>query len=344
MIIGNAKQNLLSKKEEENKYYVNDYKIDLNNDNDSHSIIINNIKNAKRILDVGCGVGYVGKTLKELNEIIVDGIEIEKEARKEANKIYDNVYDFSIEDINCKSYQEFINKNIKYDYIICADIIEHLVNPGLVIYNLSKLLNKNGKLLVSIPNVAHINIISNLIDGNFNYNKTGILDTTHLRFFTKNSFYDFINNINKKYDINLNTKLIGQTFVKEDDNNELLYSVIKDDIYVFQNIFELSFEKTEIIDKKSSNNYNKINEYYLKYLDISNELQNKENDYQNIIKEKDILIDNLNEEISKLKKDNKELENKCRDLNTKLDNIYNSKGYKALLKYYKFKNKFRRKK
>ena len=325
MIIGNAKKNMLSSNELDNKYYLEEYKVDLNNDNDSHSIIIKQVENPKCVLDVGCGVGYIGRTLKELYKVQVDGVEIDEKAKKIAQKVYDNVYDFSIEDIESSAYQKFIKNDVKYDYIIFADIIEHLVNPGLVIYNLSQKLEKNGKIIISIPNIAHGNIITNLIKGNFNYNKTGILDTTHLRFFTKNSFYDFVSNINKTYNTKLYVKLIGQTFAADEKRDELLYNFMKDDLYVFQNIFELSFVECKNVHK-SENNFDDVYNYYIESLNIRK-------DYENIKNEN-----------KKLKEDLKLLEDRYKECSSTLNDIINSKGYKALLKYYRFKDKIKPKK
>ena len=92
--VANAKENTLSKAVKSNKYCIDDYEIDLKNQNDSHAILANHaIKTkAKQILDVGCGVGYIGRTIKKHQPCTVDGIDIDKTALKIANKYYDNTF------------------------------------------------------------------------------------------------------------------------------------------------------------------------------------------------------------------------------------------------------------
>ncbi len=309
--LGNAERNLLGKKINENKYYLDNYEIDLNNINDSHAIIINKMENPKSVLDVGCGVGYIGKKIKELDkDCQIDGIELDKEAIKYANKIYDKVYNFSVEDYENEAYQKFFDINRKYDYIIFADLIEHLQNPEEIIISLSKKLNHNGKMIISIPNIAHVDIISGLIDGKFNYNNTGIIDSTHLRFFTKSSFYEFINNINEKNNINFKINRVGKTYAKNENNDQLLFDLLDNEIYVFQNIFELT-----IVDKKTNNkikqdktkNYQKINNNYL-------EFQEKIKEYEENIEKLNETVLNLNEKLTKS--------------NMEMDAILSSKSWK----------------
>lgn len=79
---------------------------------------------------------------------------------------------------------------------------------------LSEKLRVEGNLIISIPNIAHSDIIVGLLNGKFNYSKTGILDNTHVRFFTKKSFAEYISDINKKYKLNFDLELIASTTVK----------------------------------------------------------------------------------------------------------------------------------
>ena len=203
--IANAEKNTLSKKVKPNNYTINEYSVDLNNPNDSHSIIANHALGSKQILDLGCGVGYIGRAIKERQECTIDGIDIDETALKIAKKYYNKVSLIRLGDKTDQAFQDFLKSSQKYDCIICGDIIEHLENPGYIISILAEKLAKNGKILVSIPNIAHIDIVANLIDGRFNYGETGILDNTHLRFWTESSFYDFIENINEQYKTTLST-------------------------------------------------------------------------------------------------------------------------------------------
>ena len=72
----------------------------------------------------------------------------------------------------------------KYDAIVLGDVVEHLRNPQQFLKSMAQLLKPGGKVLMSLPNVANIWVRLNLLFGRFNYSRVGILDETHLRFFT----------------------------------------------------------------------------------------------------------------------------------------------------------------
>ena len=246
--IANAEKNTLSSKSKQNKYSVANYQVDLNNTADSHSIIANQALGSKQILDLGCGVGYIGRAIKEKQACTVHGIDIDKVALKEAQKYYDQVFLMCIGDQTDQSFLSFLHKKETYDCIVCGDIIEHLVDPGYILSILAKKLAPNGKILVSIPNIAHIDVIANLLDGKFNYGETGILDNTHLRFWTENSFYEFIENVNHHYNINLSPKLIKKTSVDPPSiDTQYFHKICGDEIFTFQNIFELKKTKNPTI-------------------------------------------------------------------------------------------------
>ena len=76
----------------------------------------------------------------------------------------------------------------RFDFIIFADVLEHLQNPTTILKECHKLLNPEGEIVISIPNVAHFSNRLGLLFGMWNYGEKGILDKTHLRFYTKSSF------------------------------------------------------------------------------------------------------------------------------------------------------------
>jgi 2-polyprenyl-3-methyl-5-hydroxy-6-metoxy-1,4-benzoquinol methylase len=71
-----------------------------------------------------------------------------------------------------------------FDYVITADVLEHLVDPWLVVANIRPHLKETGTVIASIPNIMHVSVMRDLLNGRFRYQDAGILDRTHLRFFT----------------------------------------------------------------------------------------------------------------------------------------------------------------
>ncbi len=140
-------------------------------------------KTAASILDLGCGTGELGKAVKARQHCFYEGIELNKAAAEIASTHLDNVFQDNLNRFNPTQ------RNRRYDCIILGDILEHLINPWEILEKFSAVLSAEGSIIASIPNVAHPWIISQLQKGLFRYDDTGILDKTHLRFFTKTSIF-----------------------------------------------------------------------------------------------------------------------------------------------------------
>lgn len=136
-------------------------------------------KNATSVLDLGCGTGALGKALKERQACRVDGIELSKDAANVARQNLDTVWHDNLNRFDI----EFLKQ--KYDVLVFGDILEHLISPWLVLKRFSSALSNDGIVIASIPNVAHPWVISQLQKGLFRYELAGLLDVSHLRFFTK---------------------------------------------------------------------------------------------------------------------------------------------------------------
>ncbi|MEK4262972.1 MULTISPECIES: glycosyltransferase [Paenibacillus] len=140
------------------------------------------------ILDIGCACGGALLEIKnKYKQSNLYGIELNEYAAEVAALICE-VYSINIENNDLPFNDEF------FDYIILADVLEHLVNPWTIVNKLKRILKKDGKLLISVPNVMHVSVMRNLIaKGEWKYEDAGIMDRTHLRFFTYQSIQDMLN-------------------------------------------------------------------------------------------------------------------------------------------------------
>jgi len=131
-----------------------------------------------KVLEVGCACGATLLQIKNrFKNAELFGIELNENAAKIA-KLCANVTAENIEN-KILSYE-----NNYFDYIIFADVLEHLKKPWLVLSNIRKYLKPDGKILASIPNIMHFSVIRDLLNQRWEYKDWGILDRTHYRFFT----------------------------------------------------------------------------------------------------------------------------------------------------------------
>lgn len=134
---------------------------------------------AQKVLDIGCYMGFIGQTLRTKGwPYNIIGIDKDKDCQiVTKNKKYNAFLNIDIE-------KDFDKIHQKFDAIILADVLEHLNNPQEMLLKAKKILNDNGKIYISLPNIANIFIRSNLLLGNFNYQNYGILDKDHRFFYT----------------------------------------------------------------------------------------------------------------------------------------------------------------
>lgn len=133
----------------------------------------------KRVLELGCATGYVGRYLKEARGCRVTGIELDPRAAEKARPGYEKIVVGDIADE--KTLRE---ADGRYDAVLCSNVLEHLPDPGKVLARLKPFLDPGGFFVVALPNVAHWSVRLGLLRGRFDYAETGVLDRTHLRFFT----------------------------------------------------------------------------------------------------------------------------------------------------------------
>ncbi len=160
-------------------------------------------RKAKKILDIGCGAGVLGKELKSRQKCYVAGIEYAPEAANKAETVLDRVYMGDAVKI-MPEIQEY-----SFDTIIMADFLEHIANPEKILSEVKRILIPGGRLVLSIPNVRHWSVIKDLLEGRWEYRDAGILDKTHLRFFTWQSILSLLNSTGYHIDSYSGTYLQG---------------------------------------------------------------------------------------------------------------------------------------
>lgn len=137
------------------------------------------IPDGSKVLDVGAGNGLLAQVLSHSHkELIIDGVEPNEYATKLAAQYYRNFYTGYAQDFFPLISQE------NYDYIVMADVIEHMVDPLSFLQELSEHISTKTKIVISTPNVAFGAIRIALMNGEFKYVDSGLLERTHLRFFT----------------------------------------------------------------------------------------------------------------------------------------------------------------
>jgi len=143
---------------------------------------------ADKILEIGCGAGATLSFIKSIGKCRwVGGIELVPEAAKRAGEQLDWLLEGDVEQL------EIPLENGSVDVILCLDVLEHLVDPWTIISRLHRKLKLGGSLIASIPNVRNLKIILPLlIRGTWTYEDSGLLDRTHLRFFTKSSARELV--------------------------------------------------------------------------------------------------------------------------------------------------------
>jgi len=163
--------------------------IDFSIENNSHSIAFRFLTEASegrvcRILEAGCASGYFGNALRAFGHEVW-GVETDNQAAAVAKESLDNVFVGTIE-----KFLETKDRPSAFDFVTFGDVLEHIADPETILRQTRELLGPQGCVIASIPNVAHLAVRSMLLEGRFEYSKLGIMDETHLRFFTRDSILE----------------------------------------------------------------------------------------------------------------------------------------------------------
>ncbi|WP_233832759.1 bifunctional glycosyltransferase/class I SAM-dependent methyltransferase [Paraburkholderia sp. ZP32-5] len=141
----------------------------------------------QRVIEVGCNVGGLAAALKRRNaQCHVVGIEIREEAARSAMQHCDAVYALDVEAIPETAFQQFSDRQCW----VFGDVLEHLTDPWKVLKRIRAVLPPGGSVAVCLPNMQHWSVQARLAIGALRYEEGGLLDRTHLRWFTRQTILE----------------------------------------------------------------------------------------------------------------------------------------------------------
>jgi len=152
----------------------------------SHTQIVNlcGPGDGRKLADIGCAAGVLTHRLSA-NGWDAIGVELDHNDAEIARSHGLAVVEQPAEDF-------FACNSAAFDTIVFADVLEHMTDPAAVLASARESLAPGGRIVISIPNVAHLSVRLGLLMGSFRYQDRGILDRTHLRFFTRASFVELV--------------------------------------------------------------------------------------------------------------------------------------------------------
>ncbi|MDQ0426491.1 MULTISPECIES: class I SAM-dependent methyltransferase [Cellulomonas] len=164
-----------------------DTTLDLSVSNTSHAQVVSLVPAGSDVLDVGCATGYLAEALNQRG-CTVSGVEYDAEAAEKARPHLDHLV---VGDLNTMDVDAALGGRT-FDVLVLADVLEHVLDPVDVLRRLLPLLRPGGSVVMSIPNVAHGSLRLALLQGRWQYTDVGLLDRTHIRFFTRRSVLELL--------------------------------------------------------------------------------------------------------------------------------------------------------
>ena len=141
-------------------------------------LFIEEARKYRSILECGCSTGFLSRQLAAGGSRVV-GIEIDSEAADQARQFCARVLSL---DLNLPDWSKAVGE--QFDLVTYGDVLEHLLDPQAVLHETKNVLGPGGRVLISLPNIAYWTMRVKLLLGRFEYESMGLLDYTHLRFFT----------------------------------------------------------------------------------------------------------------------------------------------------------------
>lgn len=164
-----------------------DYELDMESKN-SLSVILSQIERGSVVLEFGCANGRMSRYLKEVLGCTIFGVEIDALAAEASRAFMERMV---VEDIAKLGWLEAFG-DVRFDAIVFADVLEHLVDPMMILSCAKELLKEDASIYVSVPNVTHNCVVMELFYEQFGYRNAGLLDSTHIRFFSYDSFRELV--------------------------------------------------------------------------------------------------------------------------------------------------------
>lgn len=155
--------------------------------NTSHALMLALVGGRRDVLDVGCSTGYLAEALTAAGNRVA-GVEVDPAA---AEKARPHLTDLLVADLESADLAGHFGAG-SFDVVVFGDVLEHLRDPGPVLRRAVALLRPGGSVVLSIPNVAHGSVRLSLLQGSWRYRDLGLLDETHIRFFTRDSVEDLL--------------------------------------------------------------------------------------------------------------------------------------------------------
>ena len=239
--------------------YAYEFVLDKNsveNTETSHSIILRQVSEGARILECGPGGGIMTRYLKEQLHCNVTILEVDSQSFERAMQYADFGFCVNLEDDEWMAELE----EGAFDYILYADVLEHLSNPTAVLKKMRRFLKSDGHVILSVPNVAYGDIVMNLLRDQFTYTDLGLLDNTHVHLFARNNLHDMIRDAG--YFLEYETcktyplfKSEQGKYLKNTDKEQLSAALITHpNRYVYQYICRLSTVETPLISDVAMKN------------------------------------------------------------------------------------------
>ena len=201
--------------------------VDPGEDNNAHALVLSFVGYHKSVLEVGCSTGFITKILVERGCDVI-GIEVDPDAAKVAERWAERVVVGDIDDGEVWNYV----KDESFDVVLLGDVLEHLHDPLVSLREAVRKVKPSGFVVTSLPNVAHGDIRMSLMQGRFRYNDTGLLDRTHIKFFTLESAREMLTQAGllpvdtRRVVVPLFTSEIGVK--REDVSHETVNQLLKD--------------------------------------------------------------------------------------------------------------------